>query len=250
MNSLVVSLLTFAAIFGGALLGIGLARVLPAPHLNTETRTAVSVSMAVVGTLAALVLGLMITTASSAFSARSNAIDTLAVDIAKLDRILSRLGPGASSIREDLRSYAKAKAEELAAVVDKRDIALRNLTVLEGISDQVSQLSAEDARFRHNQSQALLLVDSIADARWRLVEDASISIPLPFLIIVIFWLSLLFASFGLFAPNNATVVIALFLCAVAISGGIFLILELGTPTRGFIRASVEPLQLMIKDLSN
>jgi len=248
MNSVLISLLTFIAVFGGALLGLALSRQLPTNHLSVETRTAVSVSMAVVGTLAALVISLMISTSNTAFSARTNAITTLAIDIVKLNRVLVRYGPDAAGIRDELRKYTETKALELSTDRDDDALSLDNLYMLETISDRVAELRPADDRMRQIQSRALQLIDDISDARWILVERTSVSTPPPFLILVIFWLSLLFASFGLFAPNNKTVIIILMLSAVAISGGIFMILELGSPTRGLIRASVSPLSDAIAEI--
>jgi len=248
MNSVVVSLLTFFAIFCGALLGLGLSRQLPTNHLSVESRTAVSVSMAVVGTLAALVISLMISTANTAFSARTNAITTLAIDIVKLNRVLVRYGPDAASIRDELRKYAEAKAYELSMGRSDDRLSLDNLYMLEAINDRVAELRPGDDRLRMIQSQALQLIDAISDARWILVERTSVFTPPPFLILVIFWLSLLYASFGLFAPSNKTVITILLLSALAISGGIFLILELGSPTRGLIRVSVSPISDAIAEI--
>jgi hypothetical protein len=45
----VIGIVTFIAIAFGALTGLWLARHLPKTHLSSESRTAVSVSMAVVG---------------------------------------------------------------------------------------------------------------------------------------------------------------------------------------------------------
>jgi hypothetical protein len=249
MNSVLASLFTFLAIFCGALAGILVSRRLPAPHLSNETRTAVSVSMAVVGTLAALVLGLMISTASTAFSARTNAIETLAVDVVKLDRALLRFGPEAAGIRAELKKYALSKIQELSGRQSANNLAIANLAILETVNDQVIALRPTDDRGRQIQTQALQWLAAISDARWLLVEKSNITVPTPFLILVIFWLSLLFASFGLFAPNNATVIVILFLCAVAISGGILMILELGAPTRGLVRASVAPLMNAVDEMA-
>jgi hypothetical protein len=241
MSSVLASLFTFVAVFCGAMIGIVLAGRLPAHHLSAETRTAVSVSMAVVGTLSALVIGLMISTASTAFNDRTNAIEALAVDIVKLDRALLRFGPDAASIRTELRNYAQAKIEELSHPPRMGDLSIAKLANLETIDDQVAALQPIDAHGRQIQEQALQLLGAISDARWLLVEKSGVTMPAPFLLLVIFWLTLLFASFGLFAPNNATVIGILFLCAMAISGGIFMILELGAPTRGLVRASIAPL---------
>src|SRR2546426_11397766 len=52
------------------------------------------------------------------------------------------------------------------------------------------------------------------------------AVPTPFLLVLIFWLAIIFISFGLFAPANTTVIVTMFVCALSISGAIFLILEL------------------------
>jgi hypothetical protein len=249
MSSVLASLFTFIAVFCGAMIGIVLSGRLPAHHMSPETRTVVSVSMAVVGTLSALVIGLMISTASAAFNERTNAIEALAVDIVKLDRTLLRFGADAGSIRKELRNYAQAKIEELSHPPRMGDLSIANLANLETITDQVAALGPADARGRQIQGQALELLRAIADARWLLVEKSGVTMPAPFLLLVIFWLTLLFASFGLFAPNNGTVIGILFLCAMAISGGIFMILELGAPTRGLVRASVAPLTYAVETIT-
>ncbi len=72
-------------------------------------------------------------------------------------------------------------------------------------------------------------------ARWSLEQRTGHSIPIPFLVLLIFWLAVVFASFGLFAPANPTAIVALFLCSIAVSGGIVLIEELDNPGSGVIR---------------
>ena len=248
MTSITVGIAAFVAIFGGVLFGIAAARLLPEPHLNTETRNAVTISMAVVGTLSALVIGLLISTASTSFSARTNAISNLAVDIVRLDRSLARYGPDADGIRHALHAYAKAKVDELAAGVGGDEMGMRTLAMLETISDQILDLRPADDRMRHIQEQSLEFLNNIATARWLLIENDKSAVPGPFLVLLIFWLSILFASFGLFAPRNATALAALLLCSLAVAGGIFMILELAAPTEGVIRPSLESIRAAIDQL--
>jgi hypothetical protein len=248
MNPVLIGLFTFLATSCGALVGLELARRLPEAHLSGEARTAVSVAMAIVGTLTALVIGLMISTASNAFSTRVNAVETLAVDIVKLDRVLRRYGSDTNSTRELVRRYTAVKTNELASG-DTSTPPTATLAMLEAIDDQVTQLQPADERGHQMKSQAAQLIQAISEARWLLVEKTDITIPAPFLILVIFWLSLLFASFGLFAPRNGTVVVFHILGAAAISGGILMILELGAPTRDMIRVSITPLQNAIEQLN-
>ena len=61
--------------------------------------------------------------------------------------------------------------------------------------------------------------------RWLLFAQRGSSIPTPFLVVLVFWLMIIFASFSLFAPPNATVIVTLLVCALSVAGAIFLILE-------------------------
>jgi hypothetical protein len=83
---------------------------------------------------------------------------------------------------------------------------------------------------------------NLGQTRWLLFEQSGSSIPIPFLVVLVFWLSLIFVSFGLFAPPNPTMVIALLLGALSVSGAIFLILELDQPFGGLIQISSAPLR--------
>jgi hypothetical protein len=65
-------------------------RTLPQPHLNDETKTLISASMAVVGTLSALVLGLLLSTASSSFATRNQEVLQISANSIRLDRLLRR----------------------------------------------------------------------------------------------------------------------------------------------------------------
>jgi hypothetical protein len=59
---------------------------------------------------------------------------------------------------------------------------------------------------------------------------------------MVFWLSMFFISWGLYAPPNATVLASLFAAALSVSGAILLILELYSPYRGLIQIPSAPLR--------
>src|SRR3954453_17613766 len=113
MISIIIGLISFGAIFGGALVGLFVRRRLPGHHLSADTQSAVTVSVAVIGTLAALVLGLMITAANSSFSARTDEVRQLSLQLIRIDRNLRRYGPEAEDARAKLREWATAKSQEL-----------------------------------------------------------------------------------------------------------------------------------------
>ena len=78
--------------------------------------------------------------------------------------------------------------------------------------------------------------------RWLLLAQQDSSISTPMLVVVVFWLTVVFLSFGLFAPPNLTVFATLFLCAVSVAGAIFLVLELDQPFGGFIQIASTPMR--------
>ncbi|MFG1292112.1 bestrophin-like domain [Xanthobacter versatilis] len=249
MSSILASLLALFAICGSAVIGLWLAPKLPEHHLTGETGTAVSVSMAVVGTLAALVLGLMVNSASSSYSARTTAIEALAADIIKLNRVLLGYGAETAGIRDGLAAYARAKANEISKPASTTDeVGVTTLHELEALNDEVLRLEPKTDRERHIQARAISILENMVDARWTLVEKSKMVMPAPFFVMLVAWLSLLFASFGLFAPRNATVMAFLLLGASAIAGCVFIILELGAPSQGLIRPSADPLYQVVREL--
>ena len=243
MTHFLIGLIAFMAIFGASVVGILAARAMPEQHLSDETRTAVSVSAAIVGTLSALVIGLMISTASSSFSTRSNEVTAIALDLVLINRVMQRYGPEASDVRANLRTYATAQMQELFPAPGARSQSTEAIVgMMEATQDSILSLAPTDERKRWLRSQALTLSASVLQARWALAERAGSTIPMPFLILLIFWLAIVFASFGLFAPRNATAIAGLCLCSIAVSGGITMILELDSPFSGLVRVSAEPMR--------
>jgi hypothetical protein len=108
--------------------------------------------------------------------------------------------------------------------------------------DRVANLSPKTDAQRFMQSQALRLLAGLGDIRLLLNEQARGSISWPFLVVLVFWLTVLFVGFGLFARTNPTVVVALFLGAISVAGAIFLILELSGPSSGVMQISLEPIR--------
>ena len=107
-----------------------------------------------------------------------------------------------------------------------------------------------DAIQRWLQSQAQALTTDLTEVRWLLAQQEVLGIPVPVLLVVLFWLCLLFMSFGLFAPLNVTVVVALFLCSLAAAGAIQTIVDLSKPFEGVILVSSQPLRHALDVINN
>jgi hypothetical protein len=124
----------------------------------------------------------------------------------------------------------------------------RKASSVEALFDDIQHLAPHSGAQRFLQSQALTMALDLGRTRVLLFEQLGSSIPLPFLVVLVFWLSIIFASFGLFAPRNATVIAAFFVCALSVSGAIFLILELDQSFGGLLQVSGAPLRTAFEQL--
>lgn len=104
MSPITISVVVFACVFGGGLLGIFLHSLLPNEHLDSDSKEAVRLGMALVGTTVALVLGLLIASGKGFYDTQSSEVTQLAADVVLLDRVLLQFGPETKEIRELLRS--------------------------------------------------------------------------------------------------------------------------------------------------
>src|SRR6516162_11256843 len=112
-NPLIIGCIVFLILLAGAFAGWMTRQRLPAHHLSDDTKNLVSVSMAVVATLSALVLGLLISNANSSFTAVGGQVTATSAEILRLDQILGRYGPETAQARELLRHYAELKTIDL-----------------------------------------------------------------------------------------------------------------------------------------
>ena len=161
--------------------------------------------------------------------------------IAILDRILARYGPETTEARELLR---RAVATGVNRVWPEDKMVPRTQPAgIEDVRGKLLELSPGNDAQSSLRSSALQIAGEMEEARWLLLEQrGETSVPTPFLVILVFWVTVIFASFGLFSPPNGTVVAVLLLCAMSVGGAIFLILELDRPAEGLIKLSDAPLR--------
>jgi hypothetical protein len=125
----------------------------------------------------------------------------------------------------------------------------RTITLFEELEDRLAAMEARSANQRWLQSQAQALTADLTEVRWLLAEQDVLGIPVPVLVAVLFWLCLLFMSFGLFAPRNATAIAVLFLCALAVAAAIQTILDLSRPFQGVVRVTGQPIRHALEVIS-
>ena len=166
-----------------------------------------------------------------------------------LDRVLAHYGPEAQESRDLVRAA-------VGRTLDGMELQARTHTSnsdpvsagSEVLYDKVQGLVPGNDAQRTIQGEALGLVVALGQMRWLIYEQQASSVSMPLLVVLIFWLTIIFVSFGLFAPLNATVLTSLFVSALSFSGAIFLILEMYTPYGGLIQVSNAPLRAALAHL--
>jgi hypothetical protein len=207
--------------------------------------------MGLVATMTALLLGLVTASAKSTFDAQDNAIRTSGANILTLDRHLARYGDETAPIRALIKSSLAFRIDTLWPEDGGPRTDFDNpakTPPIEEIENQILRLSPETDTQRWLKAEALKLSTEVVKTRWRVLGATGGAVPRSFLIVVIFWLTATFTSFGLYAPRNATVVAVLAMAALSVAAAVFLILELDGPLDGLIKISSEPLRYALARL--
>jgi hypothetical protein len=251
ISSQIIFLISAGCIFGGALLGLLLGRLLPEGHLRDSSRATVKVVTGMIATLAALVLGLLISSANNSFDAVDTAITQSGARVILLDRALANYGPETKDARERLRSIVVTGIEMFWPKETAEGAGLAGFertTAMEELQSRIRELTPATDTQRQLRSEAEKLSGEMLEARWLLIAQAQRAIPRVFLVVLLFWLTMLHIGFGLLAPRNATVITALVISALSVSGAMLLILEMIRPLDGMIKVSSAPLRKALEHL--
>ena len=248
MISIEISWIGFACVFGGALLGMFLRAVLPEHHLSAESKDIIKLWMGLVGTISAFVLGLLIASAMGSYNTQRSELTQMSTNVILLDGVLAQYGPETKEARGLLR-------RDVATALDRIWLKKSSQSSEEpakgwtGVVYEIIKIPApQNDPQRLIQAQALSLALNLAQTRWLMFEQRSSQIPRPFLVILLFWITIIFISFGLFARPNATLIASLFVCALSVSGAVYLILDMDQPFGGLIQVSSAPLRDAISHL--
>jgi hypothetical protein len=249
MNSSTIGFISAGCIFGGVLLGMLLQKVLPEHHLDTPSKDTVKVGAGMLATLTALVLGLLVSSAKSSFDAMNAGIAQTGAKIILFDHILADYGPETKDAHEQLRHTVASVIEKIwpqkkGGVGGLR--ALESVDAAETMQAKLRELTPKNDLQKSILAQASQVTSDVLQTRLLLMAGQQNTLPTSFLALLIFWLTGLFISFGLFAPRNGTVLAVLLICALSVSSAIFLVLEMDRPLDGFIKASNAPLRKAVE----
>ena len=246
MRSIAISLIALACISAGMLLGMFLRTLLPKHHLSEDTRDAVKLGIGMIATMAALVLSLMISSAKGSFDALNNGLRNTSAKIILLDRAMAHYGPETREARNILKDGVIASIERIwpseKKAIEGKKIGGQSTTKAEDLEEKLRKLSPQNDDQRRLQAKALQINGEIREGMFQMyVQVGQRSIPTPFLVLLVCWLTIIFFSIGLFTSPNATVIAILFICALSAASALFLILELDQAFGGVIQIPSAPL---------
>lgn len=244
MSPMAISWIVFACVFGGALFGMALRSRLPEAHLSPDSKDVIKLAMGLLGTMSALVLALLIASAKTSHDTQTAEITQMAADFILLDRVLAHYGPETAQARGLLQHALNRGIDDIWPQHGNRHTNWESQTTTASANiffDKIQQLQPHNDFQRSLRAQAIQITAELGRIRSLLLEQTQGTIPMPFLVVLSFWLAVIFTGFGLLAPRNATVAGVLFLSSVSIAGAIFLILELDRPFEGLIQISSAPL---------
>ncbi len=244
MSSIALGFVAFGCLFSAALVGVFAQYRLPDEHLASDSKDAIKLATAVIGTLSALALGLLISSAKSAHETAEGEVRTAAAHLVLIDRVLARYGAETGPARQIVRELVTQRLQQSWG--DTGNVAPPEVAFGEGGIEQMQEflrtLTPATESQKLLRGQALELSNKIAEDNWAMMEAEDEGLPAAFLIILILWLSLLFATFGLLAPRNVTVVGVLCLSSLSVAAAIYLIADMSHPYLGLITISDVPLK--------
>jgi hypothetical protein len=245
LNAIAVSVVAFVIMLCGAAAGIVLRRTLPTHHLNDHSKDVVRLGSALIATLSALVLGLLITSAKNSYDIQRNEIRQIAAKLVLLDGELERYGPEARTARDLQRQAIGPLIDRIwgeRAVKSSSGAPYRPGTEGQLVYAAIEGLAPQNDVQRNLKFKALQTMGSITESRVLLFEQSDAGLPIHLLVVLVFWLTILLASFTLFSTVNPTGGVALAIIALSASGAIYLILELNHPFGGLMQIPSDSLR--------
>jgi hypothetical protein len=252
MNSYLIASLSFLCIFGGALSGLFFQRFVPSHHLSKESQDSVKLGAGLIATMAALILGLLVSSSKGTYDRVNTLINDAAANAINLDTTLKNYGPEAAPLHQSLKDRVVIVRDDIwSKNVKKSNNSTKSSEVFKNES-RVSTLTAAIASLQGTDPASVqmknLALQTLADLnreRWQIAVESSSKLPIMLVVIPVFWITFLTFVYGLFAPRNGTVAMVLFCCSLSIAGAIYLICEMSMPLDGTIKVPSQPFDTAI-----
>jgi hypothetical protein len=238
MSSTTAFLASFVSILIGAAIGMILKRSLLADRLDGGAKETIRLGAGFLATLAALVIGLMIASAKNTYDAQNTNIRQLGTNAVLLDQMLTKYGPEAKAARTLLREIIpSATARIWRESIDGDGGSFVISGTAERLYNAVEGLKPANAEQTSLKSRIIEITTEMGRTRLLVFTQSDNAIPVPFFIVLTFWLVVIFASFSLFAEPNRLVIASILVFAISVSSALFLIVDLSHPFSGLMQIS-------------
>jgi Protein of unknown function (DUF4239) len=248
MSSTAAFLASFAAILVGAAVGMGLKRTLPADLLEGGSKEAIRLGAGFLSTLSALVIGLMIASAKNTYDTQNTNIRQLGANVVLVDQMLLKYGPETKTARALLRELISTAASRIWLENAERN-RHESTFVVSGTADRfynaVEGLTPANDEQASLKSRIVQATTEIGRTRVLVFTQSDNAIPVPFFIVLTFWLVVIFASFSVFAEPSPIVIASILVFALSVSSALFLIVDLSQPFDGLMQISNHHLRMVL-----
>ncbi|MGH6710859.1 MAG: hypothetical protein ACREEK_18025 [Bradyrhizobium sp.] len=247
MSSTIAFLASFVSVLIGAAIGMILKKSLSANLLEGGSREAIRLGAGFLATLAALVIGLMIASAKNTYDAQNTNIRQLGTNAVLLDQMLAKYGPDAKAARTLLREIIPSAIARIwrESIDGGGGPAFAVSGTAERFYNAVEDLKPANAEQTSLKSRIIDITTDMGRTRLLVFTQSDNAIPVPFFIVLTFWLAVIFASFSLFAEPNRLVIAAVLVFAVSVSSALFLIVDLSHPFNGLMQISNHHLRAVL-----
>jgi len=241
MSTAAIATLVLLCLVGAVLLGRWLNAVLSDRHWATGTQDTVKLALGLVATMAAVLLGLLVSAAKTSYDEQKHQVIEMAARISVLDRLLDLYGDDAAPARAELRGLIRsAVARAWPEDGSRSDLAFQPQGARPFLQS-IQQLMPQTSLQTEIRSQATSLALDLAQRRALLVANALDGAPVPLLVVVVIWLVVILFGFSLLAPRGPIALLALLVAAGSVCGAIVLLLEFYHPFDGPLRISSAPI---------
>jgi hypothetical protein len=234
------------------LLGVVLRALLPAAYLNSETKEVVRLGVGLLATLSAVAISLMIASAKTSYDTQDAHFRQFSADVILTDQLLSQYGPEAIEIRKLMRVAVPTALDRIwreKAEGAPQNTAFSTSSVAEQIYSAIDGLSPANDAPRLLKPRIEQAAADIARARLLMFADVDSPIQRPFLLILVFWLTVIFVSFSLFVEPGPVVLAAMLIFALSVASALFLVADLSRPFAGLMQISNEHLREALAPLN-
>lgn len=243
-SSAVIAGLVTGILVAAILAGSWLRRLLPTEQLRDETRDTIKVTIGLVATMAAMVLGLLVSAAKESYDASRTHVIQMAAKVTLLDRVLALYGPDAAEARAAVRAAVEDSLQRIwpASANQAAEFSLKPAVGNAAYAHVLSLRPGDDTPRQVLKDQAVTIMTQLGEMRTLLEAQSASTLSMPLLVVMVCWLALIFLGFTLLAPSNPTATTSLGVALLSCCAAITLILELNRPFTGHLRVSNEPLQ--------